>query len=271
MDFEVEIPDGWEEQENDNSVEWTEKSTGTTISVQSIDYNPVINNVTQDNVLSVVNDNGELTNYRKSAGNVIELALTKQNSESKTIIENVYIKWSFSKIYIVKYECEEKYVVYFQEYYDTVKNSLKTVNKADCIQDGYAGYYNADTNVYAEYPFSWSFDKFNTGFTVTSPDTGTTITVDNAVPISNFSEMTDVEYLEIMKRAVSNIALTSYQNTGDRVIAELYYQDDTTQYYVYNTMVDCTDFTINITYFADSNYAQQDLPYLEALINSISW
>lgn len=240
------------------------------LSVKSTDYTPVINNINQDNIMQNIGVNGELLNYQKSSGNVIKLRISKSNTESKVVIDDIIIQWTFSKIYTLKYETEEKYEVHYNDYFSAFTNSFTTYNKADTIEEGYSAYYNTSTNIYIEYPINWLIDYFDTGFTVTSQDTQTTITVDNAVAINNFSEITEVQYLELMRRSVPNISLTSYQNTGGRIIAELYYQDDTATYYVYNTMLDFTDFTLNITYFANSNYAEQDLPYLEKMLNSIT-
>lgn len=271
LNFTASIPQGWQLQSEENAVIWTETSTGTELSVQSIAYTPVINNVTQDNIMSVLGDSGTLTNYKKAAGNTIELAYQTVTGDDKTVQTSAYIKWSYTNIFIVKYVTETKYINHFSSYYTSICDSLTPITDSQTIASGYAGYYNSSTNVYAEYPFSWTFEDFGTGFTVTSSETGSSITLDNAVAITNFAQITEVDYLELMRSSVPNISTTSFANSGNRIIAELYYQDSTAEYYVYNTMIDCTNFTLNITYFAQSDYAQADLPYLESLLNSITW
>lgn len=272
LNFSVLVPANWKESKSERQITYTEPITGTGISIRIENYHPSINTVTGNSIASSVNQSGiSLLNFSKGTGDRFTYTLCYTDSNNVTVDEFWWYFWTYQYVYSISYTVEQKYEEKFRSYYSEAVNSFEITDTDYLITENYAGYFNENTLAYIEYPYVWSYDEFSTGFSVTSPDTGTVITIDNVNSIDGFEEITELQYQEIMRSSVQNIALSNFQNNGEQIVAELFYTQNSIKYYVCNFMINRGNFIFNITFVANSTYVEKDYPVFETMLNSVQW
>ena len=269
--YEVQLPSDWVQSVDGNNICVTESNTGSYIVVKREDYFPAINLYSQDYLArSFQQDGTTLQSYAKEKGNVLKIIIS-YTTNNVPITEYKYIVWSYDAVYYINYVAESKNSDTFLETYQTVYQSFKNIKEEQSITEGYACAYNEGYNMSLEYPINWDYAAKGNGFTITNTSTTSSITLETAQAIPNFSEYTQLDYNQILQSFAQGSSLTSFKNTGGTIYASAYYAQETQKYLIENVLIDNGSYTLIITYVSPSSYSQMDESTFSHMLDSIKY
>ena len=265
------VPLEWSFSETDGVYVYTEPATGTELTIVSESYQPYVNNVSANSIqTSAANAGMTAKSFNKPSGDRFNYVLSEGDASADKC-EYGYVYWTYSQIYTISFVSENRYSSVFMDYYEAAVNSISPCSAAETITENFAGYYNESAGVYLEYPYFWEVSAFTSGFSVTSPDTATVITVDFISAMENFDTMTELEYQALMRSSIQNISLLNYNNSNGQIGAELTFTEGDYRYYVRNYLINRGSFVINLTFVADTNYTETDYPAFQTMLDSLVW
>lgn len=269
--FSTQVPATWASEQGDGFYRYTDPATGTMLTIYIEAYTPNVHNIGASEIQARAENAGlSAVSFSKPAGDRFSYVCSGGDT-SDSIQEEDYVYFNYEYIYTFAYQAEKKYQAVFEDYFKAAVDDFSLLAEAKTISENFAGYYNASAGVYFEYPYFWSVDTFSTGFSVTSPDTQTTITVDFVGPMDGFSQMTELEYQSLMRSSIQNISLLNYSNSGTQIGAELTFSQGDTRYYVRNYLLDRTSYVLNLTFVAATNYTETDYPAFQTMLDSLTW
>lgn len=244
------IPTNWHYEEASDGFILTEQKTGTEIVFTIADYNPEINNTSNDTLKQNIKEPAQVFSFDKITGSNFKiyynLFVNNVEFHSTELIKFNY-KYTYTLRLISSPENHKKYI----DILNTMNDSLILSSEYKTIPIQYNGFYHAGVKVLTMYPRDWKTSFYDTYYT--SAIANSTITTTYSAPISNFKGIDKTTYNGIMQKTVANFSTSTFSNNGTIIHAQGYYTENSIRYIVCNTIYNLDGFSINIVFVAPEN------------------
>ena len=231
--YSIEIPKDWVQTIENDSISYVHKASGSTIRLETYDYDPRINNVTSEGISAQIAGDGKtFVNFTRKGDSCYEVTYQDKKNSVYDYIEEVF--WDRSSI--IRIICifndmnYEKILPYYQK-------SLESFSwdPQDEIPIGYALCYIENENFEFGYPDTW----------VLGTSTNAIVATDNTSSLSltkqecdfDLSSLTATEMSHIVSQNKQNVMMNSFTTSENEAAATLTYVSNNVQitenYYIF--------------------------------------
>ena len=207
--FSIEYPEEWVKAVNGEKVNFVDKASKATMSASFIRYTPEINLVNEEMVVGNIGADG-LSNFIFSRTNN-EYNLS-YNKDGYRIYERAL--WDYDEILLLSAAAPEEYAG--SEYFGYYLQNAKWESKNPIPENLYIKYYES-VGFQLGFPGDWSYaESENSILSVNSNDTASINMIVNE-STSDFSNVSQVDFVNELASSRSGFVLESYANNGTTI------------------------------------------------------
>ncbi len=244
----IAIPVGWQQVTKDGYPTFVHSESASSLQIQVMDYDPEINNITEDSISLTVADNGyTFISYSRLDNSSYELLYQDYQNSIYDYIE--YVTWDRNKI--VKLYCvfnDENYTKIIP-YYENSINSFAWSKESE-IPEGYYIFYDAYDEFEVGMPSDWNVGTADYAIVSMDPNSNASLTITMSGYTGTVSDMGSVDVSSVTSSGKNNYIMQSFDAYGENGVVRATYVVDNVQ--MQNVTYIDTD-GVNI-YFLDFTY-----------------
>lgn len=216
--FSISVPVGWTEVMCDNTMIFSQN--GSSVEITKNAYNPYINNYTLETIKAQVQNNGYIFAEYSSSTNERSFSYYKETENNVYDYLECYY-WDRDMIINVKYVINESDIVSLLPMANYSCDSVKWEH-TNVIPDDIGLYFSENGSYEFAVPSSssWTMAAANNGYTITDSNTNSVISVSAVKSTDTFDGVSQIQYISYISSGRSNVALTSFKNSGYVITSE---------------------------------------------------
>lgn len=226
--FSLSIPTDWEQVTKDGYTTFVHSASASSLQIQVLDYDPLINNYTQESLSSAVVEEGKtFVSYTQKTTSSYELMYQDYQNNTYDYIEEVY--WDRDQIIKLKCVFNDANYEKIIPYYELILNSFAW-KKTSEIPEDYAVYYNDTAQFEVLVPVSWTIGSSSNTIVATDGTTGATQTITALNSTTTFENVSATDISKLLNTGQSGFMMSSYDNSTEPAIARCSYIVNNVQY-----------------------------------------
>ena len=223
--FSISVPSDWNQVTKDGYPTFIHSASASSLQIQTLDYDPSINNTSEDTVSTQIAEDGKtFLSFQKTTDTSYEIQYQSHGNSTYDYVERVY--WDRSKI--VKLLCIFNDANYdkISPYYDKILKSFAW-NKSDPVTEGYYLYYNDSANFEIGIPDDWALGTSGNALVASDSSTGASMTLSATDYTGTLSSVTGTDVVNLVRGKKSNFIMNSYDNSEKEAkVTATYVQDN---------------------------------------------
>ena len=232
--FSLNIPAEWTEVTQDGFETFIHQASGSSVQIQVLPYDPVLNDMTYELSSKMVSNNGYIfKNFIWKSNAQCEVLYQDYQSSTYDYIEEIY--WDRTKV--IKLVCifKDTYYTQLQPYYDTIINSFAW-ERTDPIPEGYYLFYDSVWNFETGVPDGWSLGSTDSSIYYGDEASGSYVLITAEPYEGNISAMSASDVANYMSSGRENYMMNNYQIGDNHAIAYSTYTKENVQYQSYDAL-----------------------------------
>ncbi len=219
--FSLSVPSDWQQVTQDGYTTFIHSASASALQIQVLEYDPQINNDSQDSLASQVNEDGKtFISFTKNTTSSYELMYQDYQNNTYDYIEEVY--WDRDNIIKLKCTFNDANYEKIISYYELIINSFAW-KKTSEIPEDYAIYYNEDAQFEVMVPASWALGVAENTIVATDGTTGATETIVASSGTSAFRDISATNMSKFLNTGQTGFMMNSYDNSTEPAIAKCSY------------------------------------------------
>ena len=209
--FSINVPSDWTQVTKDGYPTFIHSASASSLQIQTLDYDPSINNTTEDSISTKIAEDGKtFLSFQKSSDTSYEVQYQSHGNSTYDYVEQVY--WDRSKI--IKLLCIFNDANYekISPYYEKILNSFAW-DKADPVTDGYYLYYNDSANFEIGIPDNWAIGTSGIALVASDSSSGASMTLSATDYAGTLSSVSATDVVSLVRGNKSNFIMNSYDNS----------------------------------------------------------
>lgn len=250
LGFSIEVPTGWDKITNeDGTTSYIHSPSSSYIDVITHDYFPSVNQyLSHDYVYSTITEiGGYLSDYKQINSSSIRYSY-EYNTAGGTYDITKVLLWDFCHIVDVTVGINDKYKDRLANTVSYIAENVTWDNRKSPLDPQYYVYYSKAGNIQFGVPIAWNFELGETDILITDSSSNSSIDVSMNSGITDFSNVTQLQYTQLVAGTVSNFVLSSYSHTKDKIHAEATFTQNNVKMYMLQDMISDGTYYYTFTY-----------------------
>lgn len=225
----MEVPSDWQQITKDGFQTFVHSPSASSIQIQILPYDPVINMKTAEALSTETADSGKtFVNYKRLSNSSYELQYQDYQNSTYDYIEKVF--WDQETI--VKLVCTfndanySKILPYYEKIFETF-----AWKRSKEIPEGFIMYYEENTKCQVLFPESWAVAVAENVISATDEQSGATEALSLMQATKELSEITATELTPLLRQNRNNFILNQFDNQKEKIVATCTYVLNNVQYH----------------------------------------
>lgn len=221
--YSIEIPEGWEKIEQNNSIIFVHKPSSSSIQIQVKPYEPAINQMNAETAsFSVVDKGYTFLEYTRISTSSFEVIYKDMGTISYNYIQTTH--WNNEYIYVLTCICSENNTENIIPYFDLMLNSF-SLGDDNMIPSDMVIYYSAIGDFEFGYPSSFMISQSESAICAVSPNSDVQINIFVKDFSDNLEKFSATDMTNMISQGKAGFRLNEFQSSINNASSTSEYLD----------------------------------------------